>query len=115
MEEIDRAVVSDREGDGYLYDFFKYLTSVSLVSMGGLFTFLQMEEAAEVPPIVKAITVVILGFSAATAFMGAHRFVQLRSTGQPIDREVRRLGRIAPLAYLIGFGALAYVCGDIIR
>ena len=41
----------DRDGDGYLYDFFKYMTSISLLSLGALFTFLGMETAEGVPDV----------------------------------------------------------------
>nr|WP_295370789.1 hypothetical protein [uncultured Sphingosinicella sp.] len=102
------------DGDSYLYDFFKYLTSVSLVSLGAIFTFLQMEKISGVSDLAVAGAVVSLGLSAFMAFMGAERLVSAKAAGRAIEPGVYRLRTIAPRAYLLGLGILAFICGDVL-
>lgn len=115
MIDEERPASVDHDGDGYLYDFFKYLTSLSLISFGGLFTFLQTKQAAGVPDLAKAAAAALLGMAALLAFVGAQRLVGAKAAAEPIGKDVRQLRQVASYTFLFGLIALAYVCGDVIR
>ncbi|HEX8308188.1 MAG TPA: hypothetical protein VF645_07190 [Allosphingosinicella sp.] len=115
IEDQEGPARSDQDGDHYLYDFFKYLTSVALLSLGAVFTFLGMETAKGVPIVMKAAAIVVLGAAAFMAFFGAEQLVAAKAKGEKIGPGVYRLRRLAPKVYLAGFVILAYICGDIIR
>ncbi|HEX8226120.1 MAG TPA: hypothetical protein VF605_20135 [Allosphingosinicella sp.] len=115
IEEQEAPPRGDHDGDHYLYDFFKYLTSVSLLSLGAVFTFLGMETAKGVPILMKAAAIVVLGTAAFMAFFGAEQLVAAKARGEQIGPAVYQLRRLAPKVYLIGFAILAYICGDIVR
>ncbi|HEX8467163.1 MAG TPA: hypothetical protein VF620_05110 [Allosphingosinicella sp.] len=115
IDEQEGPPRSDHDGDHYLYDFFKYLTSVALLSLGAVFTFLGMETAKGVPILMKAAAIVVLGTAAFMAFFGAEQLVAAKAKGEKIGPAVYRLQGLAPKVYLVGFAILAYICGDIIR
>ena len=115
IEDEEGPIRGDHDGDHYLYDFFKYLTSVALLSLGAVFTFLGMETAKGVPPLMKAAAIVVLGAAAFMAFYGAEQLVAAKAKGEKIAPAVYRLRWLAPKVYLIGFAILAYICGDIVR
>ena len=115
IEEQEGPPRGVHDGDHYLYDFFKYLTSVSLLSLGALFTFLGMETAKGVPELAKAAAVLVLGLAAFMAFFGAEQLVAAKAKGERIGPAVYRLRKWAPQVYGVGFAILAYICGDILR
>ena len=115
IEEQQGPPRGDHDGDHYLYDFFKYLTSIALLSMGALFTFLGMDTAKGVPDLLKAAAAVVLGVAAFMAFYGAEQLVAAKAKGEKIGPSVYQMREWAPQVYLVGFGILAYICGDIIR
>ncbi|HEX8623102.1 MAG TPA: hypothetical protein VF718_14130 [Allosphingosinicella sp.] len=115
IDEQEGQPRGDPDGDHYLYDFFKYLTSVALLSMGALFTFLGMDTAKGVPDLLKAAAAVVLGLAAFLAFYGAEQLVAAKSRGESVGPAVYRLRKWAPQVYLVGFAILAYICGDIIH
>jgi hypothetical protein len=115
IEEHEGPARSDHDGDHYLYDFFKYLTSVALLSLGAVFTFLGMETAKGGPMLMKAAAIVVLGTAAFMAFFGAEQLVAAKASGEKIPSVVYRLRSLAPKVYLTGFVILAYICGDIVR
>jgi hypothetical protein len=114
-EEGPRQPDYHHDGDGYLYDFFKYMTSISLLSLGALFTFLQMETISGVPPLAIASSVVLLGLAALLSFNGAEQLVAAKAVGKPLGRTVHVCRKLAPPTYLVGIVFLAYICGDILR
>jgi hypothetical protein len=102
------------DGDSYLYDFFKYLTSVSLVSLGAIFTFVEMDKIKGVSDFAIGAAVAVLGLAAFLSFIGAEQLVSAKSAGREIEPNVYRLRKLAPRAYLLGLGILAFVCGDVL-
>ena len=116
MTEIEhrQTAAGGRDGDEYLYDYFKYLTSVSLVSLGALFTFLQMKNVSGVPSLLIAAAAVVLGASAFLSFSGAQALVAAKSDSRPVDDKIHTIRKLAPNVYLVGFGILSYICGDVI-
>jgi hypothetical protein len=114
-DEHDFRPKGELDGDGYVYDFFKYLTSVSLLSLGALFTFLGMDTAAGVPDLIKSAAAVVIGIAAFLSYHGATLLVEAKSRGEPLGASVYALQKWAPRTYGVGFAILAYICGDIIR
>jgi hypothetical protein len=89
-----------------LYDFFKHLTSLSLITIAGIFAISQMDGALEQigkPALVVTMATVAAGGIA--SFMGVSQIVLARTTGTDQSRKIRILMRTAPALYCLGVGA----------
>jgi hypothetical protein len=115
MTDDDEAVPDQgpRDADSYLYDFFKYLTSVSLLTIGGILTVSQLPEAADLKRSSLLITMTPVALSTLMAFSGAGELVKAKSNDKPLSGNVRRLGQIAPIAFLIGIGSFIFMFLDV--
>jgi exosortase/archaeosortase len=98
---------ADRDGDGYRYDFFKYLTSLSLLTLAGAFTISQNEGALEeIGRTSLAIVMGTVALAAIASFMGALEIVRIKSGGAPVGRRVDLLAQAAPGIYSLGVGGI---------
>jgi exosortase/archaeosortase len=101
------SAVGDRDGDSYRYDFFKYLTSLSLLTLAGAFTISQNEGALEeIGRTSLAIVMGTVALAAIASFMGAMEIVRIKSGGAPIGRRVDLLAHAAPAIYSLGVGGI---------
>ena len=94
------------EGDGYVYDYFKFLTSLSLLTLAGIFAIFQMDGALE--QIGKPMLVAIMATVAAggiASFMGVGQVVYAKTTGVDSQRKIGFLMKAAPALYCVGVGA----------
>jgi len=113
--ESSAAALGDRDGDGYRYDFFKYLTSLSLLTLAGAFAISQNEGALE--EIGKTTLAVVMGtvaLAAIASFMGASEIVRVKSGGTPAGRRVDLLAKAAPAIYCLGVGGILMMFLDVL-
>ena len=102
-----------RDGDEYLYDFFKYMTSISLLTLGGVLTVAQMAGPEDIKR--HTLLMIVSPVAAATlmAFSGASEMVKAKAAGTAVSRNVHRLAKVAPAAFLIGIGAFIAMFVDV--
>lgn len=97
--------VHESEADGYLYDFFKFQTQLSLLTLAGVFGVSQingaMNKVGELPFFFIMATVAIGGI---TSFMGASEMVRAKNARLPLGPKVEFLRRLASGAYAVGVG-----------
>jgi hypothetical protein len=107
IEDEERTGRVDRgEQDGYAYDFFKFLTSLSLLTMAGIFAISQMDGAMSKigkPHLVGTLGIVAL--AGMTAFSGVATIVNARTRALDKSRNIRWLLQLAPGLYGGGVGA----------
>jgi hypothetical protein len=109
------AALTDRDSDGYRYDFFKYLTSLSLLTLAGAFTISQNEGALEeIGRVTLAVVMGTVALAAVASFMGANEIVRVKAGGAPIGRRVELLARAAPAVYSIGVGGILMMVLDVL-
>jgi hypothetical protein len=115
QSESSASMFADRDSEGYRYDFFKYLTSLSLLTLAGAFTISQNEGALE--EIGRTTLAVVMGtvaLAAIASFMGASEIVRVKSGGTPVGRRVDLLARAAPAIYAVGVGGILMMFLDVL-
>ena len=96
-----------RDAAAYRYDFFKYLTSLSLLTLAGAFTISQNEGALdEIGRTTLAVVMGTVALAAVASFMGASEIVRVKSGGTASGRRVDLLARAAPAIYSLGVGGI---------
>jgi hypothetical protein len=107
--------IADRDRDAYRYDFFKYLTSLALLTLAGAFGISQNEGALqEIGRTTLAIVMGTVALAAVASFMGASEIVRLKSGGPPSVRRVELLARAAPAIYALGVGGILMMFLDVL-
>lgn len=108
-DEIDGAKVAVvpaiHDGAAYLYDYFKHLTSLSILTLGGVLAISQREGAA--PAAAKMYSVVgFVALAAVLAFSGTGAIVRQQSIGKAPGKWFNpNFYRIAaPAALSLGVG-----------
>jgi hypothetical protein len=104
---IDNEVI-DEESSGnasllLLYDWFKHITTLSLLTLGGLLSILQAGEA-QVRPGVLAAIVGLIAFAGILGFEGQNRVLQAQLASQPIPKSLGWFRRLAVVSFSIGTG-----------
>ncbi|WP_310467813.1 hypothetical protein [Sphingomonas sp.] len=97
----------DREA--MLYDWFKHLTSMSLLALGGVLSLSQLSAAADIKRSTLILVLVLLGVAGVMAFSAADQIVHARTKGEPLPRQVLWMQRATPAVLGMGLGAFLYV------
>lgn len=100
----DSSSVTSR--DSMIYDWFKHLTSLSLLALGGALSLSQLPDV-EVKKGSLTMVVLLLAAAGIAAFGGADQLVRATADGKPIPRQVHWMRTIATL--LLGFGLGAFL------
>lgn len=112
-DDIDEARVSAApemgEAATYLYDYFKHLTSLSILTLGGVLAISTGAGAAGTAKGLMVIVVVLVGLAALMAFSGTSEIVRQKITGETKEKSLAfyRIG--APITLLLGVGAFLYL------
>ena len=97
-----RAPQSD--GDLLLYDFFKHLTSLALLTLGGVLIVLKDVDPKDVKPIMVIIDIAVVSLSGILAFSGTSEIAKARYTGGVPGRSIEFLRRATPATLSVGVG-----------
>lgn len=106
MTDEDDIIGSSPGGDTelLLYDHFKHLTTLGLLSLGGVLTLAEIAKGSDVSPGMLAVVIVTLALGSVLAFQGGSEIVRARYTGTVRKRSLAfsRVG--APAFLAIGVG-----------
>ena len=86
-----------------LYDFFKHLTSLSLLSLGGVLALAQGADKRDVAPVMLIIVLIIIGAAAVCSFVGSSEIVAKRVTGTS-SQKIDFCRKAAPALLALGAG-----------
>ncbi|WP_428682050.1 hypothetical protein [Sphingopyxis sp.] len=110
LDEAKVAVTPElHDGSAYLYDYFKHLTSLSILTLGGVLAISTGTRAdgAEKEPMIAVI--VLVGFAALMAFSGTSEVVRQKATGKAQGKWLTFYRTGAPIALSLGVGAFLYL------
>ena len=96
---VDRA----HAGEALLYDFFKHMTSLSLVTLGGVLTISQIPDM-DIRPFSLGLVVVTLSAAGVAGFAGMDEIVKARLDGKQAGRRLSLYRKFCPAAFGIGVG-----------
>ena len=97
------------DADSMLYDWFKHLTSLSLITLGGVLSLSQVAEAKDIKPATLGVVLLLVSIAGVMAFSAADQIVQSRIKGLPLPTQVKWMHRATPGVLGMGLGAFIYV------
>ena len=106
-EPIDSESVlpsTDRPGVMMLYDWFKHMTTLSLVTLGGVLGILQSSRTDVRPGAIGAL-ITAIAVAGILGFDGQNRLLVAELEGKPIPPVLRWTRRAAMALYGMGVGA----------
>lgn len=92
-----------------LYDWFKHLTSLSLLTLGGVLSLSQSDAVADIKKAMLVLVLVLLSVAGMASFSGAAMVVESRTKGTPLSHWVKATGAIAAMALSMGIGAFLFI------
>jgi hypothetical protein len=97
-----------RQGDIILYDYFKHLTTLSLLILGGVLTVSQTDKGAELklPAIILVVTVVTV--AGALSFGGSSEIARAHFHGDD-PKRVDLYRKAAPVILSVGVGMFLFL------
>ena len=94
-----------RDGDLLLYDFFKHLTSLSVLLLGGVLILTpNADAAAEIAPHMVVAVIACIAIGGIMAFSGSNEIVRARFPGTPLAKSLNITRMGAPAALGLGIG-----------
>ena len=109
MTEIaeDETTEAGADGATLLYDYFKHLTSLCILSLGGVLALIPNARGLK-PGLIIAV-LVVLGLAALLSFAGTSEIVRARFLNSPLQKTVNMCRVAAPALLSIGVGMFVYL------
>jgi hypothetical protein len=86
-----------------LYDWFKHMTTLSLITLGGLLSILQGGKADVRPGFLEAI-IVLIAAGGIIGFDGQSRILKAELANEPLPSILKWFRRVAVWSYTLGVG-----------
>lgn len=86
-----------------LYDWFKNMTTLSLITLGGLLSILQAGETNVKPGLLEAI-IILIAIGGIIGFDGQSRILKAELANKPLPNILRWFRRVAVWSYTLGVG-----------
>ena len=86
-----------------LYDWFKHMTTLSLITLGGLLSMLQAGEADVRTGFLEAI-IILIAVAGVIGFDGQSRILKAELAGGPLPDILKWYRRVAVYSYSLGVG-----------
>ena len=102
--EAVRNTVFEQSADDNLYDLFKHMTTLSLVSLGGIMTIVS-EEIVAMKPLALAIVVGLIAIGGIGAFSGMMELSEAKSKGEDRSKRIALYRSTTSLGFGMGMGA----------
>jgi len=103
-EEPLPAPQQGHDGELLLYDYFKHLTTLALLTLGGVLTLAQMADPADVKPWLMIVILVMVAAAGVCSFGGASEIVRARYTAQARLKSLNFYRVAAPSLLAFGVG-----------
>ena len=113
-EDEDKLPLARAEGSDselLLYDYFKHLTSLTLLTLGGVLAIAQSVDTTDVKPVMLIIVLVVISAGGIASFVGAGEIVRKRYTGSTLH-HIEFYRKAAPALLALGVGMFLGVYVD---
>jgi hypothetical protein len=98
------APAPEHDGELLLYDFFKHLTSLVLLTLGGLLIVVKDFDPKDVKPIFVVAAIVLISSAGVLSYSGSSEIVRARYTRTKPKRSLQVARILAPVLLSLGFG-----------
>lgn len=106
------ATLSHDDREMLLYDHFKHLTTLALLTLGGVLTLFQSVDRTDVKPEMIIAVLVIISAAGIAAFSGASEIVRARYTRTAHYKTAEFCRIAAPLLLSLGVGMVLMMFVD---
>jgi hypothetical protein len=106
---------ADNYGETLLYDYSKFLTSMSLLALGGVLSLSQTGDMAGVEPNRLLVILGAVAFGGATGVQVSSGIVSARSGGREPSRWLRRWLQLGTAALALGTGGFLSIFWDTLQ
>jgi hypothetical protein len=96
-----------RGGEALLYDYFKHLTSLCLISLGGVVALI--DKAKGVSPVIQMGVLASIGLAALLSFSGASEIVRAGFHREPLSKYLNACRVSAPVLLSVGLGMFLWI------
>ena len=106
IDDEDKIAPASAEGSDselLLYDYFKHLTSLTLLTLGGVLAIAQGADRTDVKPVMLIIVLVVISAGGILSFVGAGEIVKKRYTGAA-THKIDFYRKAAPALLAVGVG-----------
>ena len=101
------------ESELLLYDYFKHLTSLALLTLGGVLAIAQAADRTDVKPPMLILVLITISAGGIMSFVGAGEIVKKRYLGVP-SRKIDLYRKVAPSLLALGVGMFLGVYVDML-
>jgi hypothetical protein len=102
----------DHEPDLLLYDFFKHLTSLAILILGGVLLLAQASDPQDVKRWMVIAVLLLISAGGVLSFSGSSEIVRARSTGTPVRTSIKWTRMLAPALLAVGVGMFLSMYAD---
>jgi len=107
MSEIEEDLVEAADGETLLYDYFKHLTSLCIVSLGGVLALIS--SGKKLPSNSVVAVLIVLALAGLLSFSGAGEIVRARFQRRAVHKSLNFCRIAAPVLLSIGVGMFVYL------
>ena len=98
------ALAPQEDGELLLYDYFKHLTTLSLLTLGGVLTVAQVADRTDVKPWLLVVVLLTISLAGVLSYSGAGEIVRARYTQTARYKSLELYRRVAPILLAVGVG-----------
>ena len=103
-DETSLPALASEDGELLLYDYFKHLTTLSLLALGGVLTVAQIADREDVKPWLLVVVLITISLGGIASFSGAGEIVRGRYTRTARHKSLEFFRRAAPTLLAVGVG-----------
>lgn len=107
-QQSEAETIFRQSSDDNTYDLFKHMTTLTLVSMGGIMTIVS-EDIVSMKPLALAVIVGLLALGGIGAFSGMVELAEARTSGEKRARRIAIYRKLASTGFGMGIGAFLSV------
>ena len=111
-DESPLSPVQPDDGDLLQYDFFKHLTSLSILALGGVLVLAKEANQADVKPEMIIVVLVLISAAGICAFSGAGEIVRARQSKAEPLRSLKFYKAASPSLLALGVGMFLTLYAD---
>jgi hypothetical protein len=109
MNDDGKLPLRNMDDEALLYDWFKHLTSLSLLTLGGVLSLSQVADAQDIKKPILTGVLIALAAAGVLSFSAADQMVRARANGSPLPKQVLILQKAASALLSMGVGAFLYI------